>query len=68
MISKDVTETPVESTIKSYPRLKDGRAEFLAPISNHAGLVPCATTVTSTFCYIPNLGCYRTPTTMVAME
>ena len=41
MISKDVTETPVESTIKYYPRLKDGQAEFLAPISNHAGLVPC---------------------------
>ena len=37
MISKAVAGTSVESTIKYYSRRKDGRSEFLANISNHAG-------------------------------
>ena len=37
MISKTVSGTSVESTIKSYSKSKYGRAAFLALISNHAG-------------------------------
>lgn len=37
MIAKAVAGTSVESTIKSFSRKKDGRAAFLALISNHAG-------------------------------
>lgn len=37
MISKAVTGTSVESTIKSFSRRKDGRGAYFALISNHAG-------------------------------
>ena len=37
MISKAVAGTSVKSTIRSYSIRKDGRATFLALISNHAG-------------------------------
>ena len=37
MISKAVTGTSVESTIKSFSRRKDGRGAYLALVSNHAG-------------------------------
>ena len=37
MISKAVTGTLVESTIKSFSRQKDGRGAFQALVSNHAG-------------------------------
>ena len=37
MISKSVAGTSVESTIKSFSRRKDGRAAYLALVSNHAG-------------------------------
>ena len=37
MISKAVAGTSVESTIKSFSRRKDGRAAYLALVSNHAG-------------------------------
>ena len=37
MISKDVAGTSVDSTIKSYPGHKYGRAAFLVLISTHAG-------------------------------
>lgn len=36
-ISKAVSGTTVESTIKTYSRTKDGRGAFLALIANHAG-------------------------------
>ena len=37
MISKAVSGTSMELTIKSYSKRKHGRAAFLALIANHAG-------------------------------
>lgn len=37
MISKAVTGTSVESTIKSFSRTKDGRSAYKALVANHAG-------------------------------
>ena len=37
MISKAVTGTTVESTIKSFVRAKDGRGAYRALLTNHAG-------------------------------
>jgi len=36
-ISKAVSGTSVESTIKSFSRSKNGRGAYLALIANHAG-------------------------------
>ena len=37
MIAKAVAGTSIESTIKYYPRHKDGRNAFIALIANHGG-------------------------------
>ena len=37
VISKDISGTSIESTIKYHSRRKDGWAAFLALIENHAG-------------------------------
>ena len=55
MISKDVAGTSVKPTIKSYLRRKDGRAAFLALISNHAGDTKYQAIVKSRSNFIQNI-------------